>query len=488
MPPMLKKSVAAIVALALVFTMAIGIVFASPNAQTGERPESFEFLNAVLEDANDKGVLSDAVNEALADLFIEYLIAPQTGETIEQVDERLSVEGQSAFQFLTAALADASDKGALSDAVNEALADLFIEYLIAPQTGETVEQARGRLSAQPTADDDRAALTALYNDTDGPNWSTSTNWLTDSPIGEWYGVSVDIEGRVTSIELAENQLSGEIPSELGNLYNLQSLDLGRNDLEGKIPAELSNLTNLTWLSLSGNQLIGEIPVEELVKLPNLKTLWLGDNLLEGEIPLELGNMAKLKTLGLGGNELTGQIPSELGSLTKLTRLYLGDNQLSGEIPSELGSLTNLWALGLDNNQLSGEIPSEFGNLTNLGKLFLGGNQLTGEIPSEFGNLTNLEKLFLGGNQLTGCIPEGLRDVEGNDLNDLGLFICGVSAQGSPEDRAALTALYNDTDGPNWSTSTNWLTDSPLNQWYGVSLDIEGRVAIIAHAYPLLSGV
>ena len=38
---------------------------------------------------------------------------------------------------------------------------------------------------------DRAALVALYNATDGPNWVDNTNWLTDAPLGEWYGVSTD---------------------------------------------------------------------------------------------------------------------------------------------------------------------------------------------------------------------------------------------------------------------------------------------------------
>ena len=174
------KTFTVIVALVLVSTIAIGVVFASPSAQTGERSESFEFLKIVFEDANDKGALSDDINELLADLFIEYLVMPQTGETVEQVKERLAVEGQSAFQLLMAVFEDANDKDALSDAVNKILADLFIEYLISPQTGETVEQARERLSARP--DNDRAALVALYNATDGPNWLISDNWLSDRRI------------------------------------------------------------------------------------------------------------------------------------------------------------------------------------------------------------------------------------------------------------------------------------------------------------------
>ena len=128
----------------------LGIVSASPNSQADERPASFNLLIAVLGDVNDKGVLSGDINELLSEMFIEYLIAPHTGETVGQTRARLTVEAQSTFQFLIAVIADADNKGVLSDDINEMLANLLIEYLIAPHTGETVEQVRARLSVQPT--------------------------------------------------------------------------------------------------------------------------------------------------------------------------------------------------------------------------------------------------------------------------------------------------------------------------------------------------
>ena len=64
---------------------------------------------------------------------------------------------------------------------------------------------------------ERYILTALYNATDGPNWTNNTNWLSDRPLGEWYGVVTDDDGRVTALELRSNRLRGSIPSELGNL-------------------------------------------------------------------------------------------------------------------------------------------------------------------------------------------------------------------------------------------------------------------------------
>ena len=43
------------------------------------------------------------------------------------------------------------------------------------------------------------------------------------------------------------------------------------------------------------------------------------------------------------------------------------------------------------------------------------------------------------------------------------------------DRAALLALYHATDGPNWANSQNWASDEPLDQWYGVTTNADGRV-------------
>ena len=100
---------------------------------------------------------------------------------------------------------------------------------------------------------DRLALVALYNATDGANWTDNTNWKDDNAaLGSWDGVSVDGNGRVTVLRLKGNTLSGEIPAELGNLGNLLELYLNDNQLTGEIPSWLVRLTELKELSLWGN--------------------------------------------------------------------------------------------------------------------------------------------------------------------------------------------------------------------------------------------
>ena len=253
--------------------------------------------------------------------------------------------------------------------------------------------------AQAQTDAERAALVAIYDATDGDNWADTTNWKSQEPVGTWHGVTVR-DGVVTELDLDNNNLTGMLPSEIGDLTNLIDLYLDDNSLSGAIPSEIGNLTSLVELSLGGN-FTGAIPTE-IGNLTILEELSLGGN-FTGAIPTEIGNLTNLRWLGLGGN-FTGAIPTEIGNLTKLEELWLEDNSLTGSIPAEIGNLISLTNLQLHSNSLTGSIPAEIGNLINLKALDLSQNSLSGAIPSEIGNLTILRSLGLWNNSLTGSIP------------------------------------------------------------------------------------
>ena len=99
---------------------------------------------------------------------------------------------------------------------------------------------------------DRSALEALYHAAGGTSWINRTNWLSTKSLSEWYGVSVDNSGCVTHLDLSNNQLTGHLPSQLGNLVNLEGLVLWGNQLTGIIPPSFTKLAALKkfWFHLN----------------------------------------------------------------------------------------------------------------------------------------------------------------------------------------------------------------------------------------------
>ena len=51
--------------------------------------------------------------------------------------------------------------------------------------------ARSSTPVPTTEATDRDVLVALYHATGGDNWTNNENWLSDAPIGTWYGVTTE---------------------------------------------------------------------------------------------------------------------------------------------------------------------------------------------------------------------------------------------------------------------------------------------------------
>ena len=184
--------------------------------------------------------------------------------------------------------------------------------------------------------------------------------------------------------------------------------------------ECYSITNTTWLGRINEGLTGEIP-SEIGQLTNLATLKLQYNELTGSIPPEIGNLTSLVKLDLRYNNLSGSIPTEVWSLTSLIELRIQKNQLSGTIPSAIGNLTELTHLYLYGNQFTGSIPTEIGNLINLAKLHLNNNQFTGLIPE---TICNIDMSFyspyifdISGNQLLPPYPDCVAEFVGYQYSE-----------------------------------------------------------------------
>lgn len=137
---------------------------------------------------------------------------------------------------------------------------------------------------------DSLALIALYNATDGPNWTNT--WDTLRSIDQWWGITLNESGCVKTINLERNNLNGMIPPKIGGILDLENLVLIENNLKGAIPIEIGNLTKLKILVLYDNNLSGSIP-KELDNLQDLEQLYLNQNLFSGCIPKELLNLCFL---------------------------------------------------------------------------------------------------------------------------------------------------------------------------------------------------
>ena len=78
---------------------------------------------------------------------------------------------------------------------------------------------------------DKAVLLKFHKATNGDNWTTK--WDLNAPIATWYGVKIE-GNKVVAINLSDNNLVGEIPSEISNLVSLQELNLHKNNISGTI--------------------------------------------------------------------------------------------------------------------------------------------------------------------------------------------------------------------------------------------------------------
>ena len=201
----------------------------------------------------------------------------------------------------------------------------------------------------PLNTNDYAALKALYESTNGENWLNNEGWSewdfsnSTSPnafiVNNWHGVTVE-GNQIRNLLLNKNQLTGEIPEELGNLSNLDLLNLEQNQLTGEIPEELSNLSNL-------------------------RILWLSENQLTGEIPEELGNLSNLQVLDLYDNQLIGKVPDSINNLSAYKRL---DNPpyLKTDIPDQSTTTNSVFNLNISNN--FGDINEDINNYSAEGYL------------------------------------------------------------------------------------------------------------------------
>ncbi len=182
-----------------------------------------------------------------------------------------------------------------------------------------------------TGESDRSVLMSLYEATDGTDWTNRTNWGSDLPLDQWYGVEVDLAGHVTHLRLQDNGLAGTIPRELALLEVLTELWLNDNELTGTIPSELGGLAHLRHISLDTNwRLEGPVPAS----FANLRTLWtlrLEETGLSGPLPQGFVDLRSLRHLSMGQTSLC--VPDNEAFRAWVRSLAFFSGRFCGAVPA-----------------------------------------------------------------------------------------------------------------------------------------------------------
>ncbi|XP_023925855.1 receptor-like protein 7 [Quercus suber] len=216
---------------------------------------------------------------------------------------------------------------------------------------------------------------------------------------------------LTTLDLSNNQIHGEIPNWIWKFNKLTHLDLSFNQLvmkrEGPL-LSLSSLTTLNFLDLHSNQLEGKLPV-----LPPYATyLDFSINNFNSVIPASIGDsLGVAYFFSISSNKFHGDIPQSLCYATYLQVLNLSNNTLNGTIPQCLIEMSkNLGVLDVRRNKLSGTISDMFPDNCGFQTLNLNGNLLEGVVPRSLANCRNLEVFDIGNNHIEDAFPCYLRSI------------------------------------------------------------------------------
>ena len=165
----------------------------------------------------------------------------------------------------------------------------------------------------PLVDNDRDRLVEFYNSTRGDYWINTSNWLSGVPLNEWHGV-VAVGGRVVSLSLPRNGLSGSLPDRFGEMDQMVHLDLSHNLVDGALPDSMHNMDVLENLTLADNRFRMHNSRLQILfmQLPELKHLDLSHNGFHGSFPSQASFVSEIESIIFTHNGFRHQLPEVFG--------------------------------------------------------------------------------------------------------------------------------------------------------------------------------
>ena len=243
-------------------------------------------------------------------------------------------------------------------------------------------------------------------------------------------------GNVTTLQvisLGETKISGVIPESIGKLHNIWFLDFETLNMKGTLWL-FKNMTKLRFLHLSSNKIHDSIPEDIGKWFPEMREILLQNNMLHGEIPHSISLMKNLAYFSIARNkQLHGLLPRAIGQLRYLKVLVISETNLEGFQPGFVFSSSNLalfstygnkrfsctltnllhmlvpvqnslMQLDMEGCNIQGKIPVDVFSFKKLTFLKLGSNNLSGVLPDPMDNVQFLTKLDLSHNNLEGPVP------------------------------------------------------------------------------------
>jgi hypothetical protein len=181
----------------------------------------------------------------------------------------------------------------------------------------------------------------MYEKTSGQNWRDNAGWMNET-LGhyQWYGISCDVDGFVTNIDLRGNNLLGQFPVYKRNdiLYNLS---IQERPVIGELRPMFCH-----WMLMK----------DGLANLFKFKTFDLSNNKLSTIEYCPLYNLCVLNQFVVLGNQLSGE-PEALVA-PSLMYAYFSNNGFTSMPHFEkhkLSSFQTLWYCEVSNNAIKGDV-------------------------------------------------------------------------------------------------------------------------------------
>lgn len=232
----------------------------------------------------------------------------------------------------------------------------------------------------------------------------------------------NMPSKLSMLDLHSNQLHGEYPTPPKSVIYV---DYSSNNFQEPIPLDIGNFTPFaSFLSLANNNITGPIPTS-LCNALYLQVLDLSGNLLGGSIPpCLLRNNEKLGVLNLGRNNISGDIPDSFSVNCSLKTLDLSMNNLEGKIPVSLSNCTSLEVMNVGHNNIDDGFPCMLQTSSSLRVLVLRSNRFHGGITCHEANQSwpNLQIIDIASNNFSeylnsNCFSSWGRMTQESDVSD-----------------------------------------------------------------------